>query len=305
VCIRRFLILVTIIMVLALAVAIWLVPPDADFLHTNPYWNGLSHFPTDINVQPYVAASDLVPSTGKVLIVFPYSDFTSQELATFESFVRTGGTLVVADDYGQGNQILQGLGLQARFSGEVLLDPMVCYRNRWLPKSVRITDDPLMQGINSMVLNHATSLTSVTPQEVLAQSSSFSFLDSNQNGSLDSKEASGPFPVIARVPLAEGQLILISDPSLFVNGVLALADNRILAQNLARMATGGFLVDESHLPASNLVDAKAGLSIFYTYIRTPWGTLLFSALALLLLTLLLWSHDKDKSGLIKGELDGK
>jgi hypothetical protein len=229
--------------------------------------------------------------TGKVLIVFPYSDFTSQELATFESFVRTGGTLVVADDYGQGNQILQGLGLQARFSGEVLLDPMVCYRNRWLPKSVRITDDSLMQGINSMVLNHATSLTSVTPQEVLAQSSSFSFLDSNQNGSLDSKEASGPFPVIARVP--------------FVNGVLALADNRILAQNLARMATGGFLVDESHLPASNLVDAKAGLSIFYTYIRTPWGTLLFSALALLLLTLLLWSHDKDKSGLIKGELDGK
>jgi hypothetical protein len=303
--IRRFLLLVTIVLIITLSVAVWLVPPDADFLHTNPYWNGLSRLSTDINAQTYTAASDLEPSAGKALIVFPYAEYTSHDLDAFESFVRTGGTLVVADDYGQGNQILQGLGLQARFSGEVLLDPVVCYRNRWLPKSVRITADPLTQGINSLVLNHATILTGVTPQEVLAQSSSFSFLDINRNGSLDSKEASGPFPVIARVPLSEGHLILVSDPSLLVNGVLALEDNRVLAKNLTRMATGGVFIDESHLHSSNLLSAKAVLATLFTFVKTPWGTLLLSALALVLLTLLLWPGEKEKSGLLKGEFDVK
>ena len=57
-----------------------------------------------------------------------------------------------------------------------------------------------------MILNHATALIAVDPANVLASSSSFSFLDQNGNEIADEIEPTGPLAVMSREVLGDGQV---------------------------------------------------------------------------------------------------
>ena len=67
--------------------------------------------------------------TNTVLIVIPHQRPTGDDVDRIESYLDRGGTVVLADDYGFGNVILEGVGLAYRFSGIPLLDPLFNYRN--------------------------------------------------------------------------------------------------------------------------------------------------------------------------------
>jgi hypothetical protein len=54
------------------------------------------------------------------LILVPYTGFSDVELGQLRSYVVSGGTLVLLDDYGFGNEVLSGLGLRMRFMGDTL-----------------------------------------------------------------------------------------------------------------------------------------------------------------------------------------
>ena len=78
------------------------------------------------------------------------------------------------DDYGYGNSVLAFLGVGVRFTNEPLLDPLFCHKNQWLPKIVDFAPEVDESGIGVIVLNHATSLTSLEQGEIIAWSSSTS-----------------------------------------------------------------------------------------------------------------------------------
>ena len=294
---RRFLVILTIALVIVLIAVVWFLPSDEDFRTENPLWNGARDVNSDYSALPLQSLSDLPSSPqGSTLILVPYLDFTTIELEELNNFVAQGGTLILADDYGYGNQILEYLGFEARFSGQTLLDPLFNYKNRRFPRIFNLKSSPLTRDTQNLFFNHATSLTNVETDEVLALSSLFSFLDLNGNQTWDEDEPTGPLPVISHHNVDNGQIILISDPSIFINSMQAVGDNHNFMQNIAAITTSKLLIDQSHLPLSNLHQTKNLLASIRSSLVTPLGTLGLVILALTITTMPIWRKKREESG---------
>ena len=282
---RKFLALLTVALVVILAIVVWFFPSDEDFRTENPFWNGTSKLASSHSLVSLESLSDLPASPqGAVLILIPYIEFEPSELENVRDFVTGGGTLVLADDYGFGNQVLEHLGIEARFSGQVILDPLFNYKNEWLPRIYHLTSTSVTGNVDSLVFNHATCLVGVEADDALALSSSFSFLDLNDNQEWDDGEPTGPLPVMARYNLAAGQIILISDPSIFINSMGTVDDNYSIIENIAGITVSRLLIDQSHLPHSDLHRTKNLLATVRGSLAHPVGTLVLVT-ALLIITL--------------------
>ena len=262
--------------VLVSCAIIWFYPPTGDFRVDNPAWNGYSELNKGINAASLASLSDL-PSTGDgtALIVVPYEQFTSAELSEVNSYVSSGGTLILMDDYGYGNQVLSSLGLNTKFSGQTLLDPLFDYKNKWFPTITDFADTQANVNVTSISFNHATYLNSTADMTVIAYSSEFSFADVNGNSTWDSGELSGPLPVAAYTKLGQGYVVVISDPSLAINGMINQGNNLELANKTAHIKAGvsQVYIDQSHLPSTALDGAKADLAFVYGLVASPLGTL--------------------------------
>lgn len=293
---RRFLILVAAFTLVALVLAAWFLPDREDFRFENGSWNGLSRLREASPFQP-LASLDGLPAEprGSVLVIIPYLDFASTELEKIGQYVSRGGNIVLADDYGYGNRLLAYLGLETRFSGQALLDPLINYKNGNFPRAVHLEPDPLTDGAGSLVFNHATSLTNIDPKNVLALSSPFSFLDSNDNGSRDEGEAAGPLPVVARRQLGDAQVVLIADPSIFINGMETLGGNARFIQNIAAASTALY-IDQSHLDMSDRGRARSWLETARGILASAAGTVLLVAATVVLVMLPVWRKRKEANG---------
>ncbi len=279
---RKFLLGLTLIVILVFCMIIWFYPPTGDFNTDNPSWNGLTAVSEYRQVTPLKTLDALPTNRETALIMIPYEQFTNPELEQLRNYVSAGGTLVLLDDYGFGNQILTELGLQVRFSGKPLLDPLFDYQNQFMPKITSFSPESLTANISSVVFNHATTLENTAGVSVLASSSRFSFLDDNNNGEYDSGELGGHFPVMAYQKVGDGYVVVIADPSLLINGMVNLDDNLHLVDNVINIQGNNPAVylDQSHLPKNPLDEAKAGLAIVYTVVASPLGTLSLIAIVL-------------------------
>jgi len=286
---HKFLVALTVAIVITLAAVMWFTPTNEDFRTGNPFWNGTKEATLSHSFSPLETLASLPSSPGgSNLILIPYLQFSPTELETVHNFIIQGGTLILADDYGYGNQILEYLGFRARFSGQPLLDPLINYKTEWFPKISRFKSSSLTNNIDNLVLNHATCLLEVEAADVLASSSSFSFLDLNGNQIREESEPVGPLPIIAQHNLGSGQVILIADPSLFINGMETLGDNDKFIQNIAALTTSDFLIDQSHLPPSNLHQTKNLLASIRGALITPLGTIGMVVLVLAITLMPLW-----------------
>lgn len=274
----KFLLLVALAIVLALTVTIWLYPSSGDFRSDNPFWNGLSRFTREFPATPLSSLSSL-PSEpkGTSLVLVPYLPLTENDQKILQDYVSSGGTLILMDDYGYGNDLLEYLGLETKFSGKSLLDPLFNYRNKWFPQVTDFASVPAASGVKSLLLNHATSLEEVPDAEVVAWSSPFSFLDVNGNSVWDKDEGepTGPLPVAAQLPRGEGWLFLVADSSILINSMEERGDNLLFIQNIVRVsgAPGQVFLDQSHLPGQALDTAKEALETVRHPLATPLGVL--------------------------------
>lgn len=282
---RKALPLMILVIVLALAAIVWFYPPTGDFSVENPSWNGISTYSNLAKATSLSSLTDL-PSTAKgtALILVPYEPFSQSEIAQLQAYVSNGGTLVLMDDYGYGNQVLGGLGLNMRFSRQTLLDPLYDYRNERLPKITDFTSSIINANVSSIVFNHATCLSDTSGATVIASSSSFSFLDLNNNGAYDSNEPNGPFPVVAYAKISQGYVVAVTDPSPLINGMINLDNNQQFINNLAGIQTSNpkIFIDQSHLPKTSLDESKTFLAAIYGYVASPLGTLSLIVVALAL-----------------------
>lgn len=286
---RRFLTLFTIALVIMLAVAMWFFPSNDDFRVDNPFWNGLTDVSASCPAASLESLSHLPSLPGdSTLIVIPYTDFTAAELEELERFVERGGTLVLADDYGFGNKVLDYVGLEARFSEGVLLDQMFYYKNERFPRIFHVASSSVTGNIESLVFNHATCLDNVRSGDALALSSSFSFIDLNDNKEWDDGEPSGPLPVIAGFDLGEGQVILVSDPSLFINSMESMDGNSAFIENIANLTPAGVYIDQSHLPLSSLQQTKGRLATVRDSLASSVGAVVLVIVLLAITLLPIW-----------------
>jgi hypothetical protein len=280
--------LLTLVMVILLAITAWVLPSNKDFAVENPFWNGTSNIHAKYSILAIHSFSDLPASPpGVTLILIPYLPCNHAEMEDLKQFVTRGGTLILADDYshGYGNRILRYLGIATRFSGEPLLDPLLNYKNANFPK-VNLDFKPLTEDASNLVLNHATCLINVAATDVIAMSSSFSFLDGNDSGRQEEDEPTGPLPVISNHIVGNGQVIIIADPSLFINSMESLDTNesfQSFMQHISDTSTKLYL-DQYHLPQTELEQTKKILRSLRDFLSTPLVT---SATVIMLLGILL------------------
>ncbi|MDP6632416.1 MAG: DUF4350 domain-containing protein [Dehalococcoidales bacterium] len=256
--------------------SIWFYPSIQDFMASNTKWNGIYNFSGEFeadNTDSLEALSDSPQNV--VLIAIPYQDYTAEELAQIKQFVDAGGSLLLMDDYGYGNNILDYLGVVTRFAASPLLDPLINFRNQNLPRITDFSSQVKESKIEVVMFNHATALTGVPESTGIAWSSSASFLDLNENGVLDQGELKGPFAVAAEFRLGQGRLALVSDPSIILNAMVDRDDNYQFMRYLTRDPEGQreIVVDISHLTKdpldvskTRLIDTRKALSSPYALV---------------------------------------
>jgi hypothetical protein len=262
---------------------------------SNASWDGLVDFTAQYRAIQLDSLDELSdPTNPGVLISIPNLEYNNHDMDQIKQYVETGNTLVLMDDSGYGNDILQYLGVSPRFNSSPLLDPLFCYKNQYFPRITDFSSFLTNSGINSIVLNHATCIDNVLPSQYLAWSSSFSFVDLDQNGSQGDSEPQGPFVVAARVKAGLGTIYLISDPSLIINS-MAEQDNNAQFVSLLIGDSGSVLVDRTHLVKSKLDIAKMNLSSLRRVFSSP-----YAAIGLVIVIFILVSYYTFKKGEIFG-----
>ncbi|WP_321112123.1 DUF4350 domain-containing protein [Halorussus salinisoli] len=178
------------------------------------------------------AYTQSTPTETLSVILSPDQPYSQEDRQQIESYVRNGGTLVVADDYGSHtNGLLSDLGAEARLDGQPLRDEQFNYRSPAMPVANNVTNHSTVDNVSSVTLNHGTA---VNPNNasVLVSTSHYAYLDTNQNQSLDASETVGSYPVVTTEQLGQGTIIVVGDPSLFINAMIEKSGNRVFAHSL-------------------------------------------------------------------------
>nr|WP_225317634.1 DUF4350 domain-containing protein [Haloferax sp. CBA1150] len=156
-----------------------------------------------------------------------------------------GGTLVVAGDFSrQTNDLLRGLGSNARLDGALLRDEQHYYRSPNFTIATQVKNESVTSGVSQLTFNYGTTI-QPNNATVLASSSNFSYLDRNGNGVLDDSEELGSRPVVTEEAIGNGRVIVVSDPSLFINAMVDQPDNRRFIRNLVT-GSDSIVIDASH-----------------------------------------------------------
>lgn len=226
---------------------------SAAFGAYNPAWDGTSDLRSEADAVG--AESDLLlnatrygsvdPDGSLAIVLSPDEAYGPDDVAQVRAFVRNGGTLLVAEDFGgQSNALLTGVGASTRVDGRLLRDDRHNYRSPAIVVAPKVTASPLTAGVDSLTLNHGTALRP-NGATVLVRSSAFSYLDTDRNGEVDGGESLGARPVVTVESVGEGRVVVVSDPSLFVNAMLERPGN----QQFVRSVFGRHdrvLLDVSH-----------------------------------------------------------
>jgi hypothetical protein len=253
---------------LIISMAAPVVSTSADFSIFNSGWNGTSKLAiltykagkfvpdfevkstgTEITVtQLGLSEISLDPVTSALVVIGPGKAFTSAEGRIVGDFVRNGGELLLADDFGTGNSLLIGMGATSRFSNQLVMD-LAFEKQPEFSVVYDLRTDPITNNVSTLLLNYPSSLTIGGGTEAIAFSSIASWLDTNGNRLQEWGEPRGPFAIAAREPLGAGSILLLSDPSVLINGMAAHMDNGVFGANLidevCNERTAVFF-DESH-----------------------------------------------------------
>jgi hypothetical protein len=217
----------------------------------NPNWEGTSDLRAiadeagaESEVVTNTTAYDGYGNDTVAVVLAPDEGYTQAEIARIEAFLERGGTVLVADHTGTGNELLSALGAEARIEGTLLRDDRNYYRDPALPEATNVSTHPLPEDVGSLTLNYGTA---VEPGEatVLASSSPFGYLDANGNEQVDDNETLDSYPVATTENVSGGQVLVVGDPSAFINVMAEREGNRRFARNL--FGTGDrVLIDASH-----------------------------------------------------------
>ena len=233
-------------------------PVIDDLWVENPFWNGLSRFYTSyqpVRMNNYNELDVLLnPRNSTLFIIGPYREFTDGEVSSLLGYIGRGGTLVLADDFGVGNLMLESLGMDVRFDSGLLRDPIFREKNRNMP---RVTAN--LAGLGYIVLNYPTVLRGVDEGFVSVWSSPLSRVF--ELGVSDPVWYDS-YPIMASIPVSLGRVVVLSDSSVFINSMLDKGDNKELLSTLAK---GTIVIDEAHSTQSRLMVVKSFLTNIYSY----------------------------------------
>jgi hypothetical protein len=233
---------------------------------TDPYYpfndgsNGCSNLLTQTpSASLLFSYSENVPSTNSLLaIIGPSIPFNRVDSNRVSSFLHSGGVVLLADDFGSGNSLLQNLNVSARFAGKAISDLYFYSRQPTYPLISIFAPDLVTRNITLLLMSHPSYIEAIDNKTVdeIAFSSPLSFVDNYDNGTISPNEPTRSYTVMASIHLGNGLLVLVSNAALFTNGSIGLFDNTMLLRNLLSLARGGITIDVSHVSKASLSDLR-------------------------------------------------
>ncbi len=231
--------------VLALAVVVALVTvaatTTAAFGPFNPSWDGTSDLREQVD-DDSTAEGDLIRETARydeidsdgsvAFVVAPDDSYEGEDRERLRQFVHSGGTLVVFENFEtEGNELLADVNAEARIDGQMLRDEQSHYRGPTMPIATTTGDHSYTDGVDQLTLNYASA---IDPGEatVLVASSEYGYLVETPTDELDDETSLDTHPVATVEDVGDGEVVVVSDPSLVVNAMLAEPDNAVFVENL-------------------------------------------------------------------------
>ena len=246
------LLLIGLILALSIALLVFASTSTAGFSPYNANWDGTGEFReladshSESVVAPDIDQYDTIePNTTTAFVFAPERAYNTTAIAKVREFVEAGGTLVVAGNYGpHGNNLLLEVGATAQFEGRVLRDERHNFRSPAMPIANNISRHQLLTGVDALTLNYGTAI-EPGGSTAIANTSEFAYLDQNGSTTLGEDAELQQYPVVTTESVGEGTVVVVGDPSLFINSMLGESDNRKFATTLIehRPAT---LLDQSH-----------------------------------------------------------
>lgn len=257
-------------------------------------WNGMASFVglaegMGFRVSPVSSLEWGELSSDDILfLIYPLQRVDPGRLG---AFVQAGGNVVIADDFGEGKDAMQGLGLLR--AEAVTPRATRFYQDRPFAAYATVrAEHPLTVDVGEIVTNHPAALTHIVGAATIIGFDEGAVVVAGERGS--------------------GRFVAISDPSIFINKMLMFRGNVQLAANLLRYLSRGGRAKHVVLlrgdvpmygePRPFIDDAKAGevgrsiadfnfwLSERRAWLLTPGAMkALAAALAIMLLLLALFA----------------
>lgn len=213
-------------------------------------------------------------SGAKVLvIVYLGQPLTSDELSTVDSFVRSGGGLLIlgdcnysygSEEYGHLNTLSRKFGIA--FNSDTVVDPDDSVASHHKKIVIHdFVDHYITLGTGEIKYVWGSSLEVTPPAEALAFSDEDSWADRNKNNIPDSTERRGALPVVAASEFGQGRVVAIGEKRLLNNAQLG---DRLVDIGGMELDTLGFAVRAFHwlakaqqevtiVRSGNVVDRKS------------------------------------------------
>jgi len=243
---------------------------NLEFSRYNVGWNGTSEFFDLQNRHTTEDITNISSLSGKqnstLLIIAPKKPYSAHELSEYRSFIQRGNIIILVDDFGTGNDLLRGIGSSIRFLPGIVASVDRAYNDSFAIVSYPVFDHPLTKNVSSLVLDKGAALEGGEP---LIKTTLMSWIDTDNNGRITKKELLGKYTILTHEHIGKGELIVLSDPSVFINGmngiddkwdnrkfiknILALSDHQLIDQANSRTSdTDGYSTIMENLKSSSL-----------------------------------------------------
>lgn len=182
--------------------------------------------------------------TGTLWVIFsPTNKYTEKEKEKLKDFVSRGGYLLVADRFDGGRE-LAGV-FDITLFGHALVDYSSYVKRQDLPVLPAALDS---QTTYALVYKFPAAIDNYPENtRIISKSSRISFIDTDDNGKITSKDYGGSFPVAVETKYEKGTIVFFSDPNVFSNDLIGRKDNLKFARDLVFSLNPQLIVfDESH-----------------------------------------------------------
>ena len=254
----------------ALILTAHLTSNNLEFSRYNTNWNGTSQFFSDLDrhhTEMILDRTQLAPyqNNALLLIIAPERSPTGAEITAYQAFLDRGNTIVLADDFGTGGEILRRIGSRITILGGNLSSIDREYADPYTIVVYPAGNASPVENCGALIMDRAAPLDGGEP---LMMTSILSWVDTNGDRRIDANEEMGQFPVISAEAISKGRIVVISDPSIFINSMQDFGGtwgNQCLINNLVNYQ-GTVLIDQMN---SRTQDTE-GMSGIFHVIRTQF-----------------------------------
>jgi len=167
-------------------------------------------------------------------------EYSEDEVTAIIDFVYSGGSIIIADDFGYGNSLSETVtnseeSFNTGFFGKQLWDENFLKDPQFIKINVHKDESGFFEGV--ILLNNATALMPHQKSEswygkTLVSSSNKGWIDVNGDGHhspLVPGEEMGRKSIVQEIRMGDGKALFVSDPSIFINDMWNRENNSAFA----------------------------------------------------------------------------